>query len=153
MDLYWDMMMDIWWDITDDFEMMGFISWDIVSVILEVNLRRKKKKRLPTMWWFHKKNAKWFMIFGPFSFKSHWKYMSNLTCSYLFISRMWILLQLHLQISFRRTEPTGGCLIGSVTIFHRKRLPLEIRCDVFMGYVHGIVWPYGNLTVCYWKWL
>ena len=37
---------------------------------------------------------------------SHWKYMSNLTCS-LFISRMWILLQLHLQISFRRTEPTG----------------------------------------------
>ena len=34
--------MDIWWDITDDFEMMGFISWDIVNVILEVNLRRKK---------------------------------------------------------------------------------------------------------------
>jgi hypothetical protein len=103
------------------------------------------------MCWFQKKCEVVHDFWAFFVQTSHWKYMSNLTCS-LFISRMWILLQLHLQISFRRTEPTGF-FWGSVTIFHRKRL-LKIRCDIFMGYKnHGIVLPSGNLLHSYWKWL
>jgi hypothetical protein len=142
--------MDIWWDITDDFGMMGFISWDIVNVILEVNLRRKKTITKNVL--VSKKNVKWFMIFGPFSFKQ----ATGNICQTWLVPCSFRGCGFYFSFTFRYRSgglSRLGFFWGSVTIFHRKRL-LKIRCDIFMGYKnHGIVLPSGNLLHSYWKWL